>query len=493
MPKVLVADDNSNIQKMVTLLLKDQGIEVTAVGNGEAAVRRLPDLLPDVVLADVFMPVRNGYEVCEFIKRDPRFSHIPVVLLLGAFDPLDETEAKRVGADGVLKKPFVPPDPLLTMIRGLLEKIAPESLVPAAIPVASETLHADARPAARVAPLPAPLDEAEVPEFPAMGRESFDTIGAQGSDAVAPGTTEAPESDEPVMTSQRDSALGEPAFWHPLPPEEEAAARSATESATPDWGDNKDSLLRRNEFEGVQGMATEEATEPALQLETESTDASAEPLHVEPGKAPGLAESAEEWLETELAHPTPHAGPEPDTDSSWNMEPPADAAAVPASADAAVVPAPADTAAAPAPADDAAVPAPVNVIEFSSHAPTQAEPEENAASADFDPLPPPGPTPEENRSEHAEPPEPQPEELPPLDALQNAVEQLGPAKTLDLSKAASTQIQSAPAAAPAEPELVDAVVTRVMAKLQPQVIEVITREVLRPIVEALVRREVEKP
>ena len=60
MPRILVADDNSNIQKMVALAFQERGIEVTAVGNGEAAVRRLPDLNPDLVLADVFMPVRNG-------------------------------------------------------------------------------------------------------------------------------------------------------------------------------------------------------------------------------------------------------------------------------------------------------------------------------------------------------------------------------------------------------------------------------------------------
>ncbi len=65
MPTILVADDNSNIQKMVTLALKDQGITVVAVGNGEAAVKKLADVRPDVVLADIFMPVRNGYEVCE--------------------------------------------------------------------------------------------------------------------------------------------------------------------------------------------------------------------------------------------------------------------------------------------------------------------------------------------------------------------------------------------------------------------------------------------
>ena len=82
----------------------------------------MPDMNPDLVLADIFMPVRNGYEVCEFVKKDQRFSHVPVILLVGAFDPLDEKEARRVGADGVLKKPFVPPDPLIAMVISALEK-----------------------------------------------------------------------------------------------------------------------------------------------------------------------------------------------------------------------------------------------------------------------------------------------------------------------------------------------------------------------------------
>jgi CheY-like chemotaxis protein len=118
--KILVADDNSNIQKMVGLALKDEGIDVVAVGNGEAAVRKISDIRPDLVLADVFMPVRNGYEVCQYVKMDASLAHIPVILLVGAFDPLDEQEAQRVGADGVLKKPFVPPDPLISMVKSAL-------------------------------------------------------------------------------------------------------------------------------------------------------------------------------------------------------------------------------------------------------------------------------------------------------------------------------------------------------------------------------------
>src|SRR6202035_3960661 len=137
--RILVADDNSNIQKMVGLALKDHGIEVVAVGNGEAAVRKISDIRPDLVLADVFMPVRNGYEVCKYVKDDRTLCHIPVILLVGAFDPLDEQEAQRVGADGVLKKPFVPPDPLIAMVKSALQRASAAQAAAAAekVPVAA--------------------------------------------------------------------------------------------------------------------------------------------------------------------------------------------------------------------------------------------------------------------------------------------------------------------------------------------------------------------
>src|ERR1700689_422038 len=139
---------------MVVLAFQERGVEVIAAGNGEAAVRRLPDANPDLVLADVFMPVRNGYEVCEFVKKDPRFSHVPVILLVGAFDPLDEKEARRVGADGVLKKPFIPPDPLIAMVMAALEK---NPRVAAELAKARE---------AKQAPEPHPIAHLEAPSRP---------------------------------------------------------------------------------------------------------------------------------------------------------------------------------------------------------------------------------------------------------------------------------------------------------------------------------------
>ena len=165
MAKILVADDNSNIQKMVGLALKDQGIDVVAVGNGEAAVRKISDVHPDLVLADVFMPVRNGYEVCRYVKEDSALSHIPVILLVGAFDPLDEQEAQRVGADGVLKKPFVPPDPLISMVKSALTR--------AGVPIGPPPSAEKEKPAAPGRTAADILSGGVTPKLPALGGEKL--------------------------------------------------------------------------------------------------------------------------------------------------------------------------------------------------------------------------------------------------------------------------------------------------------------------------------
>ena len=191
-PRILVADDNSNIQKMVVLALEERGVDVVAVGNGEAAVRRLPDVNPDLVLADVFMPVRNGYEVCEFIKKDTRYAHIPVILLVGAFDPLDEKEARRVGADGVLKKPFVPPDPLIAMVMSVLEK---NPRIAAELAKQREII---AEPPAPVEVMEAPLrsEPKPLPEFPEPTPEEAAAIYGFGKGVRALAGDDSEEEDE---------------------------------------------------------------------------------------------------------------------------------------------------------------------------------------------------------------------------------------------------------------------------------------------------------
>jgi CheY-like chemotaxis protein len=114
--KLLLADDSVTIQKVIDLTFADEGVQVIAFGDGREAMAKIEEIAPDVVLADVFMPFMNGYEVCEYIKQHEKLKHIPVMLLVGSFEPFDEAEARRVGADDTLTKPF-------QSIRRLIDKV----------------------------------------------------------------------------------------------------------------------------------------------------------------------------------------------------------------------------------------------------------------------------------------------------------------------------------------------------------------------------------
>jgi CheY-like chemotaxis protein len=114
--KLLLADDSATIQKVIDLTFADEGVRVMAVSNGQEAIDQLQEFAPDIVLADVFMPSPNGYEVCEYVKTNEKLKHIPVMLLVGSFEPFDEAEARRVGADDILTKPF-------SSIRRLIDRV----------------------------------------------------------------------------------------------------------------------------------------------------------------------------------------------------------------------------------------------------------------------------------------------------------------------------------------------------------------------------------
>ncbi len=119
--KVLVADDSVTIHRLVSLALKEEDIEIYTVSNGDDAIQKIKEIKPDVVLADIFMPRKTGYEVCSFVKGDPSISYIPVVLLVGTFEPFDEEEAKSSGYDGVLVKPFET-EQLLKVVKSSIQK-----------------------------------------------------------------------------------------------------------------------------------------------------------------------------------------------------------------------------------------------------------------------------------------------------------------------------------------------------------------------------------
>lgn len=118
--KLLLADDSVTIQKVVNLTFADEGMEVTSVGDGDRAIQKLEEIMPDIILADVHMPGLNGYEVCSHIKQNPNLSHIPVILLVGSFEPFDEDIARNVKADDYLTKPFQSIRQLVSRVNSLL-------------------------------------------------------------------------------------------------------------------------------------------------------------------------------------------------------------------------------------------------------------------------------------------------------------------------------------------------------------------------------------
>jgi len=119
--KLVLADDSITIQKVVELILSEEDFEVKTFSNGDDAWEAINQDKPDIVLADVEMPGVNGYQLCERIKKDEKFKNIPVLLLAGAFEPIDENLAKQVKADDYIVKPFETRE-LLNKINTMLAK-----------------------------------------------------------------------------------------------------------------------------------------------------------------------------------------------------------------------------------------------------------------------------------------------------------------------------------------------------------------------------------
>ena len=183
---LLLADDSVTIQRVIELTFADEDIRVIAVGDGQQAIDRITADPPDIVLADTGMPERDGYEVATFIKEDPALAHIPVVLLTGAFEPVDEDRARQVGCDAVLVKPFEP-KVVINRVRELLGKrsAAADPATSGPVPVVSPQ-DADA--------------DAVTPHAETAGRPTHDPdeTHERGSRVRSGGPESAPSSDDPL-------------------------------------------------------------------------------------------------------------------------------------------------------------------------------------------------------------------------------------------------------------------------------------------------------
>jgi CheY-like chemotaxis protein len=200
MPKtLLLADDSVVIQKLVALSFANEDIELVTVYNGDDAVEKVRETPPDLVLADVVMPGKSGYEVCEAVKQNPSTAHVPVLLLTGTFEAFDEDRARQAGSDGHITKPFEA-QALVERVNALLAA-PPAAPAAAAAPVAASPAPAAAEPEAQGAvydffddELDAPLSsEAESEPLSFADESGGDDLGtagqplAIGSDPLAAG------------------------------------------------------------------------------------------------------------------------------------------------------------------------------------------------------------------------------------------------------------------------------------------------------------------
>jgi CheY-like chemotaxis protein len=146
--KLLLADDSITIQKVVGIIFANEDYELTLVDNGDAAMDKARELVPDVFLVDALMPGKTGYEVCTEVRQDPKLKNVPLLLLTGAFEQFDEDRARKCGADDFITKPFESQQ-LIERVEKLFAlgqeraSAAPAVTIEAPAPVAATVVGAD--------------------------------------------------------------------------------------------------------------------------------------------------------------------------------------------------------------------------------------------------------------------------------------------------------------------------------------------------------------
>jgi CheY-like chemotaxis protein len=216
---LLLADDSVTIQKVVGISFASEDIAIKTVDNGDDAISRARELRPDVILADVVMPGKSGYEVCEAIKADPALRHIPVLLLTGTFEAFDEQRAARAGAAGHVAKPFEA-QTLVERVKALLAATPKPAPAP---PRAEPAAAAAVRPAPAARPVPA--SPAAAPPAPARAADQAfdffdDPLPAEPVEAEASSARDLEvEAPDAVFAFGDDElSASDPQFVSPSPP-----------------------------------------------------------------------------------------------------------------------------------------------------------------------------------------------------------------------------------------------------------------------------------
>ena len=211
MSRILLVDDSPHAQRIGERILTEEGFEVVTVSNADTALVRIEDVDPDVVIADTVMPGRTGYDICQYLKMNPRYRHVRVILTAGVLEPIDEAEALRVEADASLKKPFEA-SVLVGAVRPLAEAAAKDR------PKLAGAAADKAAPHAPTAPFIAVVDEEQVRAAVTVALDgSMEAIVNEIARRVVTALQSMqPEVPKPPEPSAPESAIGTPEPARPL-------------------------------------------------------------------------------------------------------------------------------------------------------------------------------------------------------------------------------------------------------------------------------------
>lgn len=177
-----MADDSVTIQRVIELTFAHEDVRVVSVGDGRRALQWMEQDVPDIVLADVEVPEVDGYAVAAFVRQSARLRDVPVLLLAGAFEPVDQDRVQALGCAGVLVKPFEPQQ-LVSRVKALLDArdraavtaaSADAAEVEATPPASAPNVTPFPSPARAAAPAPLALPDGVSPSFLAAEPEPLE-------------------------------------------------------------------------------------------------------------------------------------------------------------------------------------------------------------------------------------------------------------------------------------------------------------------------------
>jgi len=233
--RLLLADDSITIQKVIGITFANEDFQLDIVDNGDAALQRVQAERPDMVLADVYMPGKNGYELCQAIKQDPQLQGIPVLLLTGTFEPFDEDKARQAGADDWISKPFES-QALIDKVDELLATAASAPAPAAAAPVApaapvEEVVAAAVEPVEPVADVSLDEPEVELADDDLWAADDAVAFEEDAFDLVEPEAPSPPATPEPAVEA---AGSGDDDIWGAVSFDEDELLATSVEDVAVD-------------------------------------------------------------------------------------------------------------------------------------------------------------------------------------------------------------------------------------------------------------------